>query len=159
MDYTKKTKTFIAFINKDKKDKFWMYGNYCFDEETPKVYPYETKEDKKAALEIGKRFGVWSETSDIEAVVLKVMGEPFSIIDKAQAKIYEKQLQKEEDERVAERKAKELSESKPKKLKEEKVEKVLPIILETKEVSKVLPTISEGQPEKKRGRPKIVFDD
>jgi hypothetical protein len=158
MDYTKKTKTFIAFVNKDGKDRWWLHGNYCFDEETPKIYPYDTKQDKEDAIEIGKRFGVWDETSDIEGLVLKVIGEPFSIINKKEAAIYHKQIQKEEEERVAERKAKEESEKKPKKeIKEEKVK-----VEESKPTPKIVPKVEELNKEqptpKKRGRPKLFED-
>ena len=158
MDYTKKTKTFIAFVNKDGKDRWWLHGNYCFDEETPKIYPYDTKQDKEDAIEIGKRFGVWDETSDIEGLVLKVIGEPFSIINKKEAAIYHKQIQKEEEERVAERKAKEESEKKPKKeIKEDNVK-----VEESKPTPKIVPKVEELNKEqptpKKRGRPKLFED-
>lgn len=162
MNNTNKTKTFIAFINKDGKDKWWLHGNYCFDEETPKVYPYETKQDKLDALEIGKRFGVWDETSDIEGVILKVVGEPFSIITKKEAAVYHKQIQKEEEERVAARKAKE-EETKPKKEVKEKKEKVdIKVEPEIKPVKAIVTpenvTKNVVEP-KKRGRPKINFED
>jgi len=172
LNHINKTKTFIAFINKDGKDKWWLHGNYCFDEETPKIYPYETKQEKSDAIEIGKRLGVWSETSDIEGVLLKVVGEPFSIITKKEASVYHVQLQKEEDARVAERKAKEESEKKPKKepkeVKEkvEKVEKeevvvdrITPTIVPTPIISKPKVEVGQNPEPKRRGRPKISFED
>ena len=168
MDHTKKSKTFIAFINKDKKDKYWIHGNYTMDEDTPKVYPYDTKEEKEIALEIGKRFGVWDETSDIEAVLLKVIGDPFSIITKKEAESYHKQIIKEEELRVAERKAKEKELEKPKKVKEE-IKEDVEIVEVVEKKFDTTPKITEPPKKEsgkvnendkpKRGRPKIVFDE
>ena len=176
MNNTNKTKTFIAFINKEKKDTYWINGNYCFDEDVPKIYPYESKEEKKDAIDIGKRLGVWDETSDIDAVLFKVVGEPFSVITKREAAEYEKVLSAEAAQRVAERKAKELEEKKPKK----ETSKVLehdPIafVSTPKESPKVLtdgpisggvstaPSIPKPKVEvvgvKTRGRPKISFEE
>lgn len=171
MNYTK-TKTFIAFINKEKKDTYWMNGNYCFDEDVPKIYPYHTKEDKKIAMEIGKRMGVWSETSDIEGVVLSILSEPFSIITKEEAVEYEKVLQAEEEERVAARKArdKELEDAKreAKKGKKEVVETPEAIVVEApivvvekiEEPKIETPKIEVVKEEKKRVRkPRNIFED
>jgi hypothetical protein len=107
MDYTK-TSTFIAFINKDGKDKFWCNGNFVHDKEEPRIFPYESKEEKKLALEIGQRLGVWSETGDIEAVVLKVSGQPFHIISKKEAKELEKKLEEDSKKREQERRIAEI---------------------------------------------------
>ena len=147
-----------------------MNGNYCFDEDVPKIYPYHTKEDKKIAMEIGKRLGVWSETSDIEAVVLSILSEPFSIITKDEAKEYEKVLQAEEEERVAARKArdKELEDAKRelKRPKKEVVEPIVeaPVVVEVAPEVKVEPKIEVVgevvKEEKRRGRkPRNIFED
>jgi len=103
MDYTK-TKTFIAFINKDSKDRYWINGNLTTDKDEPRIYPYETKEEKELALYIGKNLGCWSECADVEAVLLKVQGSPFHIINKKEAKERLKVLEKEADERARKRK-------------------------------------------------------
>lgn len=169
MNYAK-TKTFIAFINKDKKDSFWIHGNYCFDDHSPKIYPYQTKEEKETAIEIGKRLGVWDETSDIQGVILSIHSEPFSIITKEQAKEYEKVLQAEEEERVAARKAKdkELEDAKRelKRPKKEVVEPIVeaPVVVEVVPEVKVEPKIEVVgevvKEAKTRGRkPRNIFED
>ena len=173
MNYTK-TKTFIAFINKEKKDTYWINGNYCFDEDVPKIYPYESKEEKKDAIDIGKRLGVWDETSDIDAILFKVVGEPFSVITKREAAEYEKILSAEAAQRVAERKAKELEEKtqakEAKKKTKEEVDEIveplpiLPKVVEKIEVEKEEPKkveVKMDEPkEVKRGRPKrSIFED
>lgn len=87
MDYTK-TKTFIAFISKSKKDSYWIDGNYVFDESSPKIYPYESKEDKDLANVIGYRHTQWDEVEreklEIVGVLLKV-SEQVPIISKERA--------------------------------------------------------------------------
>ena len=147
-----------------------MNGNYCFDEDVPKIYPYHSREDKKIAMEIGKRLGVWSETSDIEGVVLSILSEPFSIITKDEAKEYEKVLQAEEEERVAARKAKdkELEDAKRelKRPKKEVVEPIIeaPVVVEVVPEVKVEPKIEVVgevvKEAKTRGRkPRNIFED
>lgn len=163
MNYAK-TKTFIAFINKDKKDSFWIHGNYCFDDHSPKIYPYQTKEEKETAIEIGKRLGVWDETSDIQGVILSIHSEPFSIITKDQAKEYEKQIKAEEEARVAERKArdKELEDAKKGASKANKkvVEEIVEVVPEVKEEPKIEVVGEVVKEEKRRGRkPRNIFED
>lgn len=161
MDYVNKTTTFIAFINKTKKDKFWCNGNIIDDKDEPRIYPYESKEDKKNALEIGKRLGVWCETGDIEAIILKTSGKPFHIIDKTEAKEYEKVLEK--DREVAQAKRRAFDAEEKRKAKEETVEVVEPPKPEIKQPKQKLPepvVIPPVAPEvKKRGRPKKIFEE
>jgi hypothetical protein len=156
MDYTK-TSTFIAFVNKDGKNRYWCHGNYVYDEDTPKIYPYETKEDKKNAIEIGQRFGVWDETGDIEALVLKVSGSPIPILLKKDAKSVEEKMLKENAERIAKRKENEASEKK--KVKDEAIaEKVVEKPVEKVKTEKVEEKVSPTPEVKKRGRPKVIVE-
>lgn len=82
MDYCK-TKQFIAFINKTAKDRYWCDGYFAWDEYSPKLHPYDTKEQKKIANEIADGISSWSETGEIEAVVLTVSSEVIKFVDKA----------------------------------------------------------------------------
>jgi len=147
MDYTK-TKTFIAFINKDSKDRYWINGNLTTDKDEPRIYPYETKEEKELALYIGKNLGCWSECADVEAVLLKVQGSPFHIINKKEAKERLKVLEKEADERARKRK----------ELEKKKEEPVVEEIVQPKK-SKLPDPIPVPEPAK-RGRPKkVIFEE
>jgi len=81
MDYCK-NRQFLAFINKDGKDKYWVDGGFPWSEVSPTLHPYDTKEEKLLAREIGESLSCWSETGDIEAVVLTVSNEVMSIMKK-----------------------------------------------------------------------------
>lgn len=84
MDHTK-TKTFIAFINVSGKDRWWIDGNCTFESDRPTILPYDTEEQKKTALEVGKLKGMWDETTDVQGIILKVQGNPFEIINRKEA--------------------------------------------------------------------------
>lgn len=155
MDYTK-TKTFIAFINKDTKDKFWINGNLTNDKDEPRIYPYETKEEKELALYIGKNLGCWSETADVEGVLLKVTGNPFHIINKKEAKERLKLLEKESQARAEKRKELE----KAKKAEPEVVEQIIPVKVEKPKAVKVEKVEIPKVEPPKRGRPrKNIFEE
>jgi len=81
MDYCK-NKQFIAFINKESKDRFWCDGSFAWEEYAPKIHPYDTPEHKQIAKEICESLFCWSETGDIEAVILTVSKEPFPMMTK-----------------------------------------------------------------------------
>lgn len=81
MDHCR-TKQFIAFIHKNSKDRFWCNGYFAWDEYAPTLHPYDTKEQRKTAIEIGEAISAWSETSEIEAVILTVSSEIISIVNK-----------------------------------------------------------------------------
>ena len=85
MDHTK-TQTFIAFINKEKRDKYWIDGNYLFEEDAPKIYPYETREQKDIANIIGYRNSIWDDVienkSEIVGIIFKVTEQTIPIINK-----------------------------------------------------------------------------
>ena len=92
IDVTAGRKQFIAFINKIKRDRYWIDGNQTIDEHSPKIYPYDTPEEKSTVYEIGRRYGVWSETSDIEAVILLVQPNILPIITKEEALLIEDEI-------------------------------------------------------------------
>lgn len=152
MDYTK-TKTFIAFVNIDGKDKFWVDSNDPCDRISPKIYPYETKEEKESAKLVGHRTAMWSESGDrIEGVLLKVC-ETIPVINKKEAEeLEQKWIKKNKEEREAlfeeKHKKKDVEPKKPleavKAVPEKVVEKV---------VEKSLEPVVEAP--KKRGRPRI----
>lgn len=153
-----KTKTFIAFINKNKKDSYWVDGNYIFEDTAPKIYPYETKEDKENASVIGFRNTQWDEVegtgSEIVGVVLKVTDEFVNVISKEKAvelemKIYGNTIYKAKEKKKKE-KVEEVVVEKPVEKIPEKVEAPKKVIEATPE------TPSEDAP-KKRGRPKKVL--
>lgn len=153
-----KTKTFIAFINKNKKDSYWIDGNYIFEDTAPKIYPYETKEDKENASVIGFRNTQWDEVegtgSEIVGVVLKVTDEFVNVISKEKAvelemKIYGNTIYKAKEKKKKE-KVEEVVVEKP-------VEKIPEKVETPKKVIEAIPeTPSEDAP-KKRGRPKKVL--
>lgn len=152
-----KTKTFIAFINKNKKDSYWVDGNYIFEDTAPKIYPYETKEDKENASVIGFRNTQWDEVegtgSEIVGVVLKVTDEFVNIISKEKAVELEQKIYGNTIYKAKEKKKKE-------KVEEVVVEKPVEKIPEKVEVpKKVIETPSETPSDapKKRGRPKKVL--
>jgi len=159
MQHTK-TKTFIAFINRTKKDSYWIDGNYLFEQDSPKIYAYETREDKDIANIVGYRQTQWDEIEqtggEVVGVILKVTDEMVSTISKEKAielehKIYgntiykSAPIKKEKKEKVSE------------PVVEKVIEKIPEKIVETKLESKP-ETISEEP--KKRGRPKklVVVD-
>ena len=163
MDHTK-TKTFIAFVNKDGKNRWWVDGNYVFDEISPKVYPYETKEDKEHAKLIGYRIAIWEESGDIEGILLKATGESMPTISKKEALLLEDKLfPKPIREDVPKKEKKKIEEivepvaavsekvvDKVSKKSSEKVEKVL-----EKPIEIVKPT----EEKRGRGRPRKLFDE
>lgn len=148
-----KTKTFIAFVNKNKKDSFWIDGNYIYEDSAPKIYPYETKEEKDTANLIGFRNTLWDEVeetkSEIVGVILKVTDETVSVISKDKAIELEQKLY-----------GNNIYEVKPKKKKETVVEKTeeIPEKIPEKVVEKVAEKVSEQviseEAPKKRGRPR-----
>lgn len=81
MDHCK-NKQFIAFVNKNSRDRFWCSGYFAWDEYAPTLHPYDTKEQRKIAIEIGEAIAAFSETNEIEAVILTVGTETISIINK-----------------------------------------------------------------------------
>lgn len=81
MDHCK-NKQFIAFIHKSARDKFWCNGYFAWDEYAPSIHPYDTREQKKTAIEIGEAICGWHETGEIDAVILTVSAETFSIVNK-----------------------------------------------------------------------------
>ena len=145
-------KTFIAFVNIDKKDKFFIDGNDVWDRVSPKIYPYESKEDKDNAKGIGYRIANWDQTGDlVEGIILKVH-ETVPIISKKEAVKIEEKFQQEQIE--ARRKVQE--EDRPKK----KVAGTIPTDIHKEDVVKTTPEKIETKkiesPEpKKRGRPRI----
>lgn len=156
-----KTKTFIAFVNKNKKDSFWIDGNYIYEDSAPKIYPYETKEEKDTANLIGFRNTQWDEVEDtkseIVGVILKVTDETVGIISKDKAVELEQKFY-----------GNSIYETKPKKKKEKLEEVVSETVKEISEKvvektpEKVVEKVSENVPEqissedapKKRGRPR-----
>jgi tRNA G10 N-methylase Trm11 len=132
-------KTFIAFVNIDKKDKFFVDGNDVWDKVSPKIYPYESKEDKDNAKGIGYRIANWDQSGDlVEGIILKVH-ETVPIISKKEAEKIEERFRQEQIE--ARRKIKEEDSTKPKKEKtQEPIPEIVPVKIE---------------PTKKRGRPRI----
>lgn len=104
IDVTAGRKQFIAFINKIKRDRYWIDGNLTIDEHSPKIYPYDTPEEKAKVFEIGRRYGVWAETSDIEAVILLVQPTILPIITKEEALLIEDEIMAKADEEALEKK-------------------------------------------------------
>lgn len=139
-------KTFIAFVNIDGRDKFFVDGNDVWDKTSPKVYPYESKEDKDNAKLIGYKIANWDQTGEnVEGIILKVH-ETVPIISKKEAIRLEERYQEEQLE--ARRKLKEEDSPKPKK---EKIQEPIPEIVPVK----IEPTKIESPEPKKRGRPRI----
>ena len=150
MDHTK-TQTFIAFINKEKRDKYWIDGNYLFEEDAPKIYPYETREQKDIANIIGYRNSIWDDVienkSEIVGIIYKVTEQTIPIINKdkvieLETKIYGNSIYESNKKK------------KPKEVKEPIIEQIPEKISEPikQEIQKQNP---EQQIPKKRGRPRI----
>ncbi len=143
MDHTK-CKTFIGFVNVDKKDRWWVDGNSVWDTISPRILPYETKEEKESAKLYGYSTATWSETGDEVVGVIFKVHETIPVITKKEADIIEQKQRKQH----LEEKQKILDEENIPKKKEEKIVKEV-----VKEIPKVVsPIIPEV---KKRGRPRI----
>lgn len=141
-------KTFIAFVNIDGRDKFFVDGNDVWDKVSPKVYPYESKEDKDNAKLIGYNIANWDQSGEtVEGIILKVH-ETVPIITKKEAMKLEEKYQEEQLE--ARRKLKE--EESPKKKEKTIPEEPPPIPVV---VPKIEPVKIESPEPKKRGRPRI----
>lgn len=139
-------KTFIAFVNVDGRDRFFVDGNDVWDKVSPKVYPYESKEDKDNAKLIGYRIANWDQTGEnVEGIILKVH-ETVPIISKKEALIIEEKHRLEIEE--MKRKCREEESPKPKK---EKVQETIPEIVPVK----IEPVKTQSHEPKKRGRPRI----
>lgn len=139
-------KTFIAFVNVDGRDRFFVDGNDVWDKVSPKVYPYESKEDKDNAKLIGYRIANWDQTGEnVEGIILKVH-ETVPIISKKEALIIEEKHRLEIEE--MKRKCREEDSPKPKK---EKVQEPIPEIVPVK----IEPVKTQSPEPKKRGRPRI----
>lgn len=142
-------KTFIAFVNIDGRDKFFVDGNDVWDKVSPKVYPYESKEDKDNAKLIGYRIANWDQTGEnVEGIILKVH-ETVPIISKKEALIIEEKHRLE----VEEMKRKCREEDTPKK-KEKSIPEVPPPPIPAI-VPKIEPVKTQSPEPKKRGRPRI----
>lgn len=156
MDYCKQ-KHFIAFINKDGKDRHWINGGFPWSETGPSLHPYETKEEKLLAKEIGESLSCWSETGDIEAVVLTVSKETISIMKKKDnALIVEKHERLNE-----EKKKKQIEDNLAKKKKKDTVdsETVDVVEVEIPKPSIKTPTIKPAvvsEPQNKTSDKKII---
>lgn len=151
-----KTKQFIAFINKTGKDRFWCDGYFAWDEYAPNIHPYDTKEQKKIAAEIADGISSWSETGEIEAVILTVSSEVIKFVDKAGKESALERFEKRSVDGIKkqeENKKKALEEKKKKKeeeTSEENVE-VLPEI-----VQQVPPPAPVVEKKIKETKPKVV---
>lgn len=154
MDYCKQ-KQFIAFINKTGKDRYWCDGYFAWDEYAPNIHPYDTKEQKKIAAEIADGISSWSETGEIEAVILTVSSEVIKFVDKAGKESALERFEKRSVDGIKkqeENKKKALEEKKKKKEEEtsENVE-VLPEI-----VQQVPPPAPVVEKKIKETKPKVV---
>lgn len=54
-DHTKKT-TFAAFVNIDKGDKYWIDGHWEFSDDTPSLFKFNTKEEKKIVQDVAQSY-------------------------------------------------------------------------------------------------------
>lgn len=104
IDVTVGRKQFLAFVNKVKRDRYWIDGNMTMDDHSPKIYPYDTPEEKAIVYEIGRRLGVWCETTDVEAVILLLQPQILPIITKEQALLIEEEIMAKADEEALEKK-------------------------------------------------------
>lgn len=150
MDHTK-TQTFIAFVNKTKRDKYWIDGNYFYDEDSPKIYPYETREQKDIANIIGYRNSHWDdiiqEKGEVVGIIFKATEQTIPIISKEKAieletKIYGNSMYESDKKK------------KSKEVKEPIVEQIPEKISEPIK-QEIQTQIPEQQIPKKRGRPRI----
>lgn len=126
MDHTK-TKTFIAFINVSGKDRWWIDGNCTFEVDRPTILPYETEEQKKTAMDVGRTKGMWDETTDVHGVILKIGNSPFEIITRKEADVILKEIKEKEELRKLEQGVFDKSPKKKEKVKvDKKVKPELP---------------------------------
>lgn len=145
-------KTFIAFVNIDKKNKFFVDGNDVWEKISPKIYPYESKEDKDNAKSIGYRIANWDQSGDlVEGIILKVH-ETVPIISKKEAVKIEERFQQEQIE--ARQKLKE--EDNPKKKVSATIPTDIPKEVAVETIPEKIEPVKIISPEpKKRGRPRI----
>lgn len=115
MDYVKK-RNYIAFINKDKGNRWWVNGGFPWDETGPTLFPYDTEEEKQIAKDVGEHLVCWSETGDIEAMILRPVGDIIPLhVKKNSSNIIEKW-----DKYVHDKKVKQLEEQTARKPREKK---------------------------------------
>lgn len=72
MDYTK-NKTFACFKHTQDKNTYWINGGWMFDQETPGLFPYDTREDKKIVEDVANSIATHWEVKNLELVILKVV--------------------------------------------------------------------------------------
>lgn len=161
-----KTKQFIAFINKTGRDRFWCNGYFAWDEYSPNIHPYDTKEQKKIAAEIADSISSWSETGEIEGVILTVSQEVITFVNKqgkeAALERFEKksaqgiQKQEEEKKRLLEEKKKKKDETtedftEPEPVIVQSIPPPVPVI--EKKVKETKPKVVEKKEEPKKRSP------
>ena len=83
MDHTK-CKTFIAFRHTDPSTKstYWIEQGWEYSEDTPGLFPYQSKADKDHATEMINRYTNNWMLNNVEGIILKVEGIASLKIDK-----------------------------------------------------------------------------
>ena len=114
-------------MNVSGKDKWWIDGNCTFEVDSPTILPYETEEQKKTAMEVGRTKGMWDETTDVHGVILKISNSPFEIITRKEADVILKEIKEKEELRKLEQGVFDKSPKKKEKVKvDKKVKPELP---------------------------------
>lgn len=71
MDHTQ-TKHFAAFINIEGKNKFWVNQHWQWDEDSPALFQYDSREDKKRVEEVAQSYINHWDMDKIELVIFEV---------------------------------------------------------------------------------------
>lgn len=71
MNHTK-TQFFAAFKHVEDKNTYWINGAWCYDQESPGLFEYETKEQKQRVKDVGQSLLETWNLKDVEMVVLKI---------------------------------------------------------------------------------------
>lgn len=79
MDYTK-CKTFVAFKHTKDKDTYWIEGGWEYSEESPLIFPYQTREEKARVQEVYNSYVKNWGLKNVEAIIFKNAGlEPIKL--------------------------------------------------------------------------------
>ena len=155
MDYCK-NRQFLAFINKDGKDKYWVDGGFPWSDVSPTLHPYDTKEEKLLAREIGESLSCWSETGDIEAVVLTVSNEVIPIMKKKDNALIVEKLERLNEEKKKKQVEEQLAKKQKAKLGDVEPDAPTKEIVEPVKKPQIVSTPTPAPVDKKLNENKIV---
>lgn len=70
-DHTQ-TKHFAAFVNVEAKNKFWVNQHWVWDDDSPGLFRYDSKEDKQRVADVAQSYLDHWNMEKIELVVMEI---------------------------------------------------------------------------------------